>query len=256
MNYNLDLIELVSRLAPIQQQMEFTKDDCAVILKGQEENKKIAYKLIAPADYLDFPGEGLRFYEFKRFKNYFDIFNRPNKDETIADVPVLDTEVNDSGAVRDLIIKSSKGKQQFTYRMAAEGTIETPTFNGVKLPSVDAKFSLSQAQIDHLQKMIGMIQDSKEKSGIKLEAEGEMMKFSFRNITTSDTYEIEYKLDTPVETPFTFVVDKEGLLLLPSADYELEVSARGLIQFHMLRDDNIDLNLYISKQRVMSNYRG
>lgn len=251
MNYNIDLIELVSRLSPIQQQLEFVKDSeiNAIVLKAQEENKKVAYKLIAPVDYFDFPGKSLRFYEYKRFKNYFDIFNKPNKDEALADVPMLDSAVNDSQDVYDLIIKSSKGKQQFTYRMAAEGTIETPTFNGVRLPTLDAKLNLSQLQVEHLQKMIGLIQDSKEKSGIKLEAEGEYLKVSFRNITTSDSYEIEYKLETPVEKEFTFIVDKSSLLLLPSADYELEICNRGLIQFHMIREDDINLNLYVSRQK-------
>ena len=76
----------------------------------------------------------------------------------------------------DLIIKSTRGKQQFTYRTAVEGAIEDPNFNNIKLPSVDAELTLSQAQIDHLQKMIGLIQDKTEKSGIRFQFTGTTMK--------------------------------------------------------------------------------
>ena len=69
-------------------------------------------------------------------------------------------------------------------------------------------------------------------------------------MTTSDSYEIEYDLTQPVSEDFTFITDKEGILLLPSAEYKLSVSNRGLLAFHMNREDAIDLNLYISKQRV------
>lgn len=250
MNYNIDLIELVSKLGPIQQQLGFEKDEDNIVLRAKEEATRIAYKLVAPASYFEFPGNALRFYEYKRFKSFFDIFNRSNKDAELSDTPILDANLNSAGEVMDLIIKSTRGKQQFTYRTAVEGAIEDPNFNNIKLPSVDAELTLSQAQIDHLQKMIGLIQDKTEKSGIRFQFTGTIMKISFINMTTSDSYEIEYDLTQPVSEDFTFITDKEGILLLPSAEYKLSVSNRGLLAFHMNREDAIDLNLYISKQRV------
>jgi hypothetical protein len=254
MNYNIDLIELVSDLSPIQQQLGFEKEDDKIVLRAKEESTKIAYKLIAPVDYFDYPGQSLRFFEYKRFKSFFDIFNySTRKDETST--PILDANLSDRGEVVDLIIKSTKGKQQFTYRTAIEGAIENPEFNNIVLPSVDAELILSQQQIDHLQKMINLIQDKGEKSGIRFQFEGSTMKVSFINMTTSDSYEIEYDLINAVKESFEFVTDKEGLTLLPSADYKFNICARGLMEIHMNRDDAINLNLYISKQK-RSGYRG
>ena len=75
MNYNIELIELVSKLAPIQQQLGFVKDGDSVILRAKEVATKIAYKLVAPVSYFDYPGQNLRFYEYKRFMSFFNIFN-------------------------------------------------------------------------------------------------------------------------------------------------------------------------------------
>lgn len=254
MNYNIDLIELVSELSPIQQQLGFEKEEGNIILRAKEESSKIAYKLVAPESYFDYPGKFLRFYEYKRFKSFFDIFNYSiKKDET--SVPILDATLNDEGEIVDLIIKSAKGKQQFTYRAAIESAIEKPRFNNVKMPSIDAELFLSQQQIDHLQKMINLIQDKNEKSGIKFNFVNDKMIVSFINMTTSDSYEIEYSLINPVNEEFSFSTDKDGIILLPSANYKFIISSRGLMEIHMQRDDEINLNLYISKQ-LRTGYRG
>lgn len=256
MNYNIELIELVSKLAPIQQQLGFVKDGDSVILRAKEVATKIAYKLVAPVGYFDYPGQNLRFYEYKRFMSFFNIFNNPNKDATLSDQPILDANLTESGEVYDLIIKSSKGKQQFTYRAAVPGSIEEPNFNGVNLPSIDATLSLSEAQVEHLQKMIKLIQNGDDKSGIKINAVNDILKVSFINMATSDSYEIEYKLDSPVSEEFKFVADKDSIMLLPPANYSLSICSRGLIVFHMDRKDAIDLNLYVSKQKVTALSRG
>ena len=256
MNYNIELIELVSKLAPIQQQLGFVKDGDSVILRAKEVATKIAYKLVAPVGYFDYPGQNLSFYEYKRFMSFFNIFNNPNKDASLSDQPILDANLTESGEVYDLIIKSSKGKQQFTYRAAIPGSIEEPNFNGVNLPSVDATLSLSEAQVEHLQKMIKLIQNGDDKSGIKINAVNDILKVSFINMATSDSYEIEYKLDSPVSEEFKFVADKDSIMLLPPANYSLSICSRGLIVFHMDREDAIDLNLYVSKQKITALSRG
>ena len=244
MNYNIELIELVSKLAPIQQQLGFVKDGDSVILRAKEVATKIAYKLVAPVSYFDYPGQNLRFYEYKRFMSFFNIFNNPNKDASLSDQPILDANL------------TSKGKQQFTYRAAIPGSIEEPNFNGVNLPSIDATLSLSEAQVEHLQKMIKLIQNGDDKSGIKINAVNDILKVSFINMATSDSYEIEYKLDSPVSEEFKFVADKDSIMLLPPANYSLSICSRGLIVFHMDREDAIDLNLYVSKQKVTALSRG
>lgn len=253
MNYNIELLDLVSELAPIQQQLKFfKKDDDTIALLAQQMDKKIVYCLEAPAADFEFPGEAVRFFDYKKFKSFFDIFNISGKEEELNDTPILDVNLNDAGEVYDIIIKSSKGKQQFTYRTACEGAIDTPTFKGIDFKNLSASFTMSEAQVNHLQKMINLIQDKTERSGIKFQAKDDILTVSFMCLATSNSYKIEYKLDNPVQEEFTFSTDKEGICLLPSAEYAVSIDSRGLIRLHMNRDDNIKLDLYISKQKVVS----
>ena len=75
---------------------------------------------------------------------------------------------------------------------------------------------------------------------------------SFVCLATSNSYKIEYDLPVPVIQDFTFTTDKEGILLLPSAEYKMVIDPRGLINFYMMRDDQIKLDLYVSRQRVQA----
>ena len=253
MNYNIELLDLVSDLAPIQQQLKFSKDsDGNIFLAAKHIDKKVVYCMHCPGEYFEFPGTAVRFYEYKKFKSFFDIFNNPDKDEALSEHPVLDANLNESGEVYDIIIKSSKSNQQFTYRTACEGAIEEPDFKGVDFQTIAAKYVIPSAKISHLQKMIGLIQDKMEKSGIKFHGEGNKLTVSFLCLATSNSYKIEYELAEPVAQEFTFTTDKEGILLLPTADYEINIDPRGLIKFHMVRKDEINLDLYISKQKGAS----
>lgn len=253
MNYNIELLDLVSKLSPIQQQLKFAKEqDCSIVLVAQEVTKKIVYRLSCPWEYFEFPGKAVRFFEYKKFKSFFDIFNNPDKNVELNEVPVLDTSLTDEGEVHDIIIKSSKSNQQFTYRTAADGMIDEPKFSNVDLQNPATSLAFTKAQIDHLQKMIGLIQERTEKSGIKFTGKGNKLIISFVCLATSNSYKIEYDLPVPVTQDFMFTTDKEGILLLPSAEYKMVIDPRGLINFHMIRDDQIKLDLYVSKQRVQA----
>ena len=53
MNYNIELLDLVSKLSPIQQQLKFAKDqDGSIVLVAQEVTKKVVYRLSCPWEYL------------------------------------------------------------------------------------------------------------------------------------------------------------------------------------------------------------
>lgn len=250
MNYNIDLINLLSELNPIQTQLEFQKTDEKIILKAKELKERIAYKLEAPADYFDFPAESLRFYDFKKFLDFFNTFNVVSRNEELTDTPILDTVSTDDGEISNIIIQSSKGKQQFSYRTGVRGTIDVPTFNDIKIPNVASSFSISEAQIEHLRKMINLVYDNKNTpGGIKFECSGDNMKIVLFNMVSSNKYEIEYKLDTPVDKDFTLTVNREGFLLVPTASFKVEIGVKGLI-FHMIRDDKIDLKLGMSYMKV------
>lgn len=249
MNYNIEMINLLAELYPIQPQLAFYKVDDKIVLKAQEVRQKLAYKLEAPTEYFDFPAEALRFYDFKKFMDFFNTFNVDSKDEQLKDTPILDATLLESGEISNIIIESSKGKQKFSYRAAIPGTVDEPQFNNLALPTIGAKVTLSEAQINHLKKMVNLIYDKSTPGGIKIECAGDTMKVTLHNIVTSNSYDIEYKLNGTAEKDFNLTINREGLLLLPSASFDIEVGPKGLI-FHMLRDDNIKLTMGISYMKA------
>jgi hypothetical protein len=87
---------------------------------------------------------------------------------------------------------------------------------------------------------------------VKFTGKDKKLIISFVCLATSNSYKIEYDLPVPVTQDFTFTTDKEGILLLPSAEYKMVIDPRGLINFHMMRDDQIKLDLYVSRQRVQA----
>lgn len=246
MNYNKDLIELINNIKPITNTFGIIKEEDTESIKIKFKGETIGFILTAPEEYLQFPGDFLGFLDFDRFMKYYNIFDLPNKDEKLADTPLLEWVVNDEGAAAEIVISSSKGKQQFKYRTGTKQAIKEQKFNGAKLPSVETTFTLSKAQNEHLHKIISIIKPDI----VNFTFVDDICKVNLKNMTFDDSYEIEYKLDTAVEEEFSMPILVESINLIPAGEYKLEVCSRGYIGFHQVRTDNIKLDLYVSKKVV------
>lgn len=250
MNYDTNFVSLVTELAAINPQLIFKKseegEDAKVSVKAIEgTDKSVCFFLDAPASAFDFKSDSLAVIDFKRFVSYYNTFNKPNKDEKLADSPVLSVEYNDDEATEAIVmhIKSKKGKASFRHRLANEDVIVKPTFSKVKFPSTDAKFSLTKNQIDELNKLISLTAADR----IKWSFNGSLCTITLFNTRTSDTYENDYALSTSTETPFEFTTLSKGFGLLPEGSFNVEVCKNGIMDFKQDRDDKIDLQLYIAK---------
>lgn len=243
MDYNKNFIDLVSELCSFQSELNFIKKDNQVVLRAKEENTKIAYTLYAPENYFDFPADYLGFYDFTEFRKYFKIYDVPNRDEDLADAPVLDVNFTESGNIYQVLIKSSKSNQQLKCTTAPKGILEDPNFNGVKLPSIDATLNMSAAQIDNLKKMINIIKPA----SVKMTFSGDTCEISFENVVNHNEFTCVYNLTAPIDDTFVVETDIIGINGLPSGDYEVNVCNRGYLHYHQVRADDIDLNLYVSK---------
>ena len=244
MNYNKEFIDLMYQIKPITNTFGIIKDVQTDTLKIGYKGESIGFILTAPAEYLEFPGDFLGFMDFDRFIKYYNIFNIVNKDEALSDTPLLDYNLNEDQQVGEIVIKSSKGKQKFTYRAGTPTSVRAQKFNGVKLPSIDALFKLTEAQTEHLHKIMSIVKPDL----VNFAFNGSTCVVTIANMIFSDSYEIEYTLDNPVETNFSFPVLAESINLIPGGEYNLEVCKKGYIGFHQVRDDKINLELYISKK--------
>lgn len=248
MNYSKNLIELIQSVAPIQKQLVIhnikdVNNADIIELKANDGPCSISYILTAPKSYWDFPGTELAFYDFDRFYKCFQIYDRPNKDEALADTPDLDYQLNKMNTVSDVLVKSSKQKSKISVRTARSDVLAKPAFNKIVIPSIDAKFNLTEAEFVNLQKLCDSVIQADQ---ITFNCD-KTVKITLSNTKNSNYYDIEYDCDN-IQVPFSLTIQTSGFSQIPAGAYSIEICKRGLVHFHQDREDDINMELYIAKK--------
>lgn len=246
MNYNKKLIELISDLSVIQPQLIFEDNgDNTFTIKANDKNVTICYILNAPKTDFDFPGEKIAFYDYTKFKKYFNIFDKPAKDPAMSNTPKLDIETTSTGEGYMLKISSSIDNRYFNNKLGDPAVVDKPQFNKIDLPAVDAELTLSAADVADLQSMISTV----AADNVQFSCEGSVCRVTLRNNFSGDTYSSEYQLAQPIQTSFEINTPKSGVMALPPESYAVKFCARGLIELTQLRDDDIKLTIYLTRKK-------
>lgn len=248
LTYNQSFIDVMSDLAKINPQLIFKNgEDDKVEVKAISNDKAVCYILNAPKEYFSFDSESLAMIDYNRFHSYFNVFNKPNSDEKLADKTALTVEYSDDEYTEavNLNIKSTKRNSSFKHRLANEDVIVKPSFNQVKFPSVDTKFSLTEDMFTDLLSMAKMTAADKMKFVFK----DNTVKITLFNTKTQDTFDNEYEIDETVDGEFEIITPSNGFALMPKADYAVTVCKAGIMSFEQQRADDIALTLYIAKDR-------
>lgn len=246
MNYNKDLINLISQLSNIQQQLVMEKNGEVFNMRANDDKLNVCFTLTAPLAYFDFPGEKIGFFNFSTFKKYFDIFDKPSKDPAISNTPKLDIELNESGEPYILNISSSIDARHFVNKLGMPEVLSKPQFNQINMPTPDAELYFSESDVNDLNSMVSLI----KADTIQFHFEGKTCTANLTSMFSGDTYSAQYDLKSDVEIPFDFVVPIRGINTLPSAAYNIQVAKRGLMKFEQLREDDIKLNIYWSRKKA------
>lgn len=246
MNYNKDLIELISELSTIQSQLIFEdKDEQTFTIKANDKDVTTCFILNAPKAYFDFPGQKIAFYDYSKFKKYFNIFDKPSKDPAISNTPKISIELNPNREAHILQISSSIDSRCFNHKLGNPDVIAKPQFNNVVFPSIDAELTLSASDISDLQSMINTV----AADNICFCCENNTCRITLSNTFSGDTYSSEYELINPVTTPFEINTPKSGIVSLPTNAYKVKFCARGLIELSQLREDDINLTIYLTRKK-------
>ena len=242
-------ISLMSELAKINPQLLFKHkedDENTISVKAISSDKTVCFFLDAPKDYFGFDSDSFAVIDFNRVVAYYNTFNKPTDDPKTTEIPELTLEYNDSNEAVNLFVKSSKYNTSLKHRLANEDVIVKPSFNKVKFPSVDSIVNFTedqQANINNMLKLIGA-------DRMKYNFVGDKLTLTLFNTKTSDTYEIEYDLEDSVTENFELVTPSAGFALMPKGNFKVEVSKAGIMAFHLVRDDAVDLILYIAKEKT------
>ena len=120
-----------------------------------------------------------------------------------------------------------------------------PTFSKVKFPSVDAIVNLTEDQQKTINARLKLIGADRMKYAFS----GDTLTLTLFTTKTGDTYVEEFTLDEPVSTDFELITPATGFSLLPVGNFKVNVSKAGIMEFKQLRNDAVDLSLYIAKAK-------
>jgi len=240
----------MSELAAINPQLIFKKkeDDADTLsVKAIAADKSVVYFLEAPKEYFDFESNSLSVIDFNRLVSYYNVFNNPNTDPKLNEVPEMSIEYNNDQCEESVVlhIKSSLRNANLKHRLANEDVITKPTFSKVKFPSVDAIVNLTEDQQKTINARLKLIGADRMKYAFS----GDTLTLTLFTTKTGDTYAEDYKLDEAVTEDFELVTPATGFSLLPVGNFKVNVSKAGIMEFKQLRDDAVDLSLYIAKAK-------
>lgn len=246
MNYNKELIELISDLSTIQTQLIFEdQNDQTFTIKANDKDVTTCFILNAPKSYFDFPGQKIAFYDYSKFKKYFNIFDKPAKDPAMSNTPKLDIETTAQGSGYMLKVSSSIDARCVNNKLGDPATVAQPQFRNIVFPSVDAELSLSAADVADLQSMVNTV----SADNIQFNCSDQVCRVTLRNNFSGDTYSTEYALTNPIQVPFEINTPKTGIMALPTESYKVKFCSRGLIELTQLREDDIKLTIYLTRKK-------
>lgn len=250
MKYQNSFIELMSELSKINPQLVFKKkEDNADVLsiKAISNDKSIIYFLEAPKDYFAFESNSFSVIDFNRLVSYYNVFNNPNKDTNLNEIPLMSIEYNNDECEEAIAlhIKSSLRNAKMTHRLANEDVITKPNFNKVNFPSNDSIVNLTEEQLKTINARLKLIGADRMKYAFS----GNTLTLTLFTTKTGDIYAEDYTLENPVSEDFELVTPATGFTLLPIGNYKINVSKAGLMEFNLVRQDDIDLKLYIAKSK-------
>lgn len=238
----------MAELAKINPQLIFKhKEDDAdtLLVKAISQDKTCCYFLEAPKDYFGFESDAFAVIDFNRVVSYYNTFNKPTNDPKTTEIPQLSIEYSDENEAVVLHVKSSKYNTSLKHRLANEDVIVKPTFNKVKFPSIDAIVNFTDEQQNNINSMLKLIGADR----MKYNFVGDKLTLTLFNTKTSDTYETEYTLEDAATENFEIVTPANGYAMMPKGNFKIEVSKAGIMAFHLVRDDAVDLTLYVAKEK-------
>lgn len=244
MIYRQELIDVLSDLACIQSQIILKSDENETFtIKANDHDASTCFILNAPKSYFNFPSNEIAFFDYTLFKKYFNIFNKATKDPATTNKPLLEIETNNNSQSEKLIISSSIDDRKFITTLGDPAVVTKPQFNKIVFPSVDAQLSLSSADVADLQSMINII----SADVIKFTCKDSTCTIELTSNFTGDKYSTTYNLTEAIQVPFEICTPKTGIVALPKEAYNVRFCSRGLIEFKQLREDDINLTIYVTK---------
>jgi len=249
LNYDINFIDVLSSIAPINPQVLINKDNekQSLYVTSNTRDTKVYYTISAPAEKFNFTGTKFPIMMYQKFKQYFSACQVSDKTklpvmETVNDEsdnepvtvvikqPVINTEIKHTLGIVDAIIKP------------ALYDAESDSYFDIGVNEESAKFALSVEQLRYIQGMVSTV----GATNIKFAVSNGICTITLFNPKTSDVCSQSYSVVTlPNGQDFDITISATSLSMLPMSKYNVTIDKDGMIHFAEERTDGIDVNLYL-----------
>lgn len=224
--YDKVALEVISELSAINQSIvieEDSDDDTMITVKGADSNKSIAYIFKAPKEAFDFSGDDCSFFNYHEFYNLFSLFDSPS---IIQD---------------DTTIKLREGSSELEYRLTDSELIKK-SFNKVKFEDPDVNFVLDADLLKKIKTLSGKTNVNAEY--IKFSVKDDELTYTLYNERHHNTFKETIEVKNPDGAEFDIENSIRIFNKIPFASYKVAMKEEGLIQFTMVREDDINVVIY------------
>ena len=223
-NYNFDLLKAINDLTIINDRLAISKGTDTIDIKCADEGHLIMYHLSSPLSNLDI-SEDIAFYDYSRFFNKFGMF----------DDPELDLDCG--------ILTCKSGTRVATHNLASTSVIVS-AFNKINIPSVDVKFSLTAEMIKNFKDLSSSSYFDSNRLTFSF---GDTPYYKCHSTKHANTFKDDMNVERITDEEFDLTMDSKVLTMIPSANYDVQVSSAGIMELEMKRTDDISVTLYIAK---------
>ena len=240
LKYEMSFIDVLSSISNINDEVIIKKseDKKFINIKGNDDKTHILYTIDAPVKYFNFKGDEMGIISFKKMNQYLNTYI------TKESQPFIKTSQDIDGQPEYIYINSSTIQSKITHKLGFIDVMRKPCFKSISPGNKDTAIKLSIGQIQQLKKMTNLI----EASDIKFIVNGDICNIALSNPKRYDNFEQSYPNEVEAQTPFKITVLPTGIELMPVANYEVNIDKEGLVHFHQIREDEMDINFYLMER--------
>lgn len=135
-------------------------------------------------------------------------------------------------AVDGVNIKFANGRKSTAYRATDASMIVTPPEKKITLPSVDVSFSLSEEDLEWIQKTSAVLGSP----NVSVESDGTDVNMVAFDATNDSAHVSSLKIEVPSTGKYKLIFKTENLKLIPGS-YVVEISSKGIASFKNTKDN-------------------
>lgn len=222
--YNPEYLKLLKHLSNINEKIliKKTDDQKEIEIEGKNIATTVAYTLKTKIEDFQFDGDEVGFYQFPEFFELFDAFDSPKIKQHDAKFEII------------------KDKSKITYYTADPESIPA-IFKKIKFEEPDASFTLTEDDMNHIKKMIGLV----DADAVSFIVEDNVLTVVLAGDEKDNSYQKEYEIEDSIDVDIS--IPTRIFEVAPKGDYEIQIKEEGVMRFIYKNEQKFELNLYTAE---------